>query len=175
MGVEAFGIYGSVSAIGVLLDILKSSDPPPYLRDEVVLALASILDIQNLFYPVLVRFLEDPGLAPTLAADQGEAAFEFYKSSLSRRRDHGDPRFVRIADHAKNIQAVIGAFARDGDGRPLSRWILGIPGKYSDPVVQTILAETVLEEELCGLPRLQLLISFWAAHSLRRWIKQEDI
>ncbi|MDR3174316.1 MAG: MFS transporter [Treponema sp.] len=174
MGVEAFGIYGSVSAIGVLLDILKSADPPPYLRDEVVLALASILDIQNLFYPVLVRFLEDQSLTLTLAMDQAEAAFEFYKSGLSRRRDHRNPQFIRISNHAKNIQAVIGAFVRNGDGRALSRWILEIPGKYSDPVVQTILAETVLESELSGLPRLQLLISFWAAHSLRRWIKKEE-
>ncbi|MDR2747106.1 MAG: MFS transporter [Treponema sp.] len=173
MGVEAFGLYGSVNAIGVLLDILTSADPPPYLRDEVVLALASILDIQNLFYPVLVRFLEEQSLAATLAADQAEAAFEFYKSSLGHHRDHGEPQFIRISNHAKNIQAVISAFVRDGDGRPLSRWILEIPGKYSDPAVQSILAETVLEEELSGLPRLQLLISFWAAHSLRRWIKKE--
>jgi hypothetical protein len=170
MGVEAFGIYGSVDCIGVLLDILKSADPPPYLRDEVVLALASILDIQNLFYPVLVRFLEDQSLAATLAADQAEAAFEFYKSGT--RRDQGKAR--RIHNHAKNIQAVIGAFVRNGDGRALSRWILEIPGRYSDPAVQSILAETVLEDELCGLPRLQLLISFWAAHALRRWIKQEE-
>jgi HEAT repeat protein len=174
MGVEAFGIYGSVSAIGVLLDILKSADPPPYLRDEVVLALASILDIQNFFYPVLVRFLEDQSLAVTLAVDQAEAAFEFYKSTLSHRRDHRDPRLIRISNHAKNIQAVIGAFVRNGDGRALSRWILGIPGEYSDPVVQTILAETVLEDELSSLPRLQILISFRAAHSLRQWIKKEE-
>jgi HEAT repeat protein len=172
MGVEAFGIYGSASAIGILLDILKSADPPPYLRDEAVLALASILDIQNIFYPVLVRFLEDQSLSATLAMDEAEAAFEFYKSSLGHRRDQKQPPFIRISNHAKNIQAVISAFVREGDGRALSRWILEIPGKYSDPVVQNILAETVLEGELCNLPRPQLLISFWAAHSLRQWIKK---
>jgi hypothetical protein len=174
MGVEAFGIYGSLNAIGVLLDILKSADPPPYLRDEVVLALASILDIQNLFYPILVRFLEDQSLAATLAMDEAEAAFEFYRSSLGHRRDHKNPQLARIANQARNVQAVIGAFVRDGDGRALSRWILEIPGKYSDPAAQSILAEAVLEGELCGLPRLRLLISFWAAHSLRQWVKKFD-
>jgi hypothetical protein len=174
MGVEAFGIYGSFNAIGALLDILKSADPPPYLRDEVILALASILDIQNLFYPVLVRFLEDPGMAVTLAVDEAEAAFEFYKSSLGHRRDPKNPQLARIASHARNIQAVIGAFVRDRDGRALARWILEIPGQYSDPTAQTILAEALLEGELCGHPRLQLLISFWAAHSLRQWIKKFD-
>jgi uncharacterized SAM-binding protein YcdF (DUF218 family) len=174
MGVEAFGIYGSLSALGVLLDILKSADPPPYLRDESILAMASILDIQNLFYPVLVRFLEDQNLGAALAMDQAEAAFGFYKSSLGRLRDHRNTRFDLISGHAKNIQPVIGAFVRDGDGRALSRWILEIPGKYSDPVVQNILAETVLDDELSRLPRLQLLIAFWAAHSLRRWIRKEE-
>jgi HEAT repeat protein len=171
MGVEAFGIYKSVNSIGVLLDILRSADPPPYLRDEVVLALASILDIQNLFYPVLVRFLEQPpGSAAALAVDEAEAAFEFYKSGPLRRRDYKNPGLKKIADHARNIQAAIGAYVRDGDGHALSGWILDIPGEYSNPVVQVILAEAVLDSDLGALPRLQLLISYWAAQALRRWI-----
>jgi HEAT repeat protein len=172
MGVEAFGIYGSINSIGVLLDILKSADPPPYLRDEVTLALASILDIQNLFYPILVRYLEDPSLAVTLATDQAEAAFEFYKSTLGSRRDQKNPELKKIAAHARDIQAVIGAFVRNGEGQALSRWILGIPAKYNNPTVQAILAEAALESELSCLPRLQLIISYWAAYSLRKWVKQ---
>ncbi|MDR1444659.1 MAG: MFS transporter [Treponema sp.] len=171
MGVEAFGIYKSVNSIGVLLDILRSADPPPYLRDEVVLALASILDIQNLFYPVLVRFLGQPsGSAAALALDEAEAAFEFYRSNPLRRRDRKNPGLKKIADHAKSIQAAAGAYVRDGDGNALSRWILDIPGEYSDPAVQIILAEAVLDSDLGNLPRLQLLICYWAAQSLRRWI-----
>ncbi|MDR0730394.1 MAG: MFS transporter [Treponema sp.] len=185
MGVQAFGIYKSVNSIGVLLDILKSADPPPYLRDEVVLALASILDIQNLFYPVLVRFLEfqNPSAviddntgnshAAALALDEAEAAFEFYrKSGLGHRRDHNNPGLKQLEEHARNIQAVIGAFVRNGDGSAFSRWILDIPGSYSRSAVQTILAEAVLDNDLGHLPRLQLLISHWAAHSLRWWIRE---
>jgi hypothetical protein len=185
MGVQAFGIYKSVNSMGVLLDILKSADPPPYLRDEVVLALASILDIQNLFYPVLVRFLEhrgsdgtaaspsEAGHSAALALDEAEAAFEFYrKSGLDHRRDYNNPGLKQITEHAKNIQAVIGAFVRNGDGNALSHWILDIPGPYSIPAAQAILAEAALDSELGSLPRLRLLISCWAAHSLRRWIRE---
>jgi len=46
MGVDAFGIYGSPNSLTILLDILRGADPPPYLRDEVVLAMANILDTQ---------------------------------------------------------------------------------------------------------------------------------
>jgi hypothetical protein len=172
MGVQAFGIYRSVKTIGTLLDILKSADPPPYLRDEVALALASILDIQNQFYPILVRFLEDQSLAATLAMDEAESAFEFYKSVPGYRRDQQNPELKKLARLAESIQAAAGALTRNRDGVPLSRWILEIPGAYCDPAVQIILAETLLEPELNGLPRLQILIVYWAAHSLRRWIKK---
>jgi hypothetical protein len=172
MGVEAFGIYGSPNSIGALLDILKSADPPPYLRDEVILALAAILDIQNIFYPVLVRFLGDQSLAPTLAMDEVEAAFEYYKSSLAHRRDRKSPQFIYITGKAKSIQAAMGALVRGRDGTVLSRWIMDIPPDYGDPAVQAILAEAALDADLCGLPRVQLLVACWAAHSLRRWIRQ---
>jgi HEAT repeat protein len=184
MGVEALGIYKSVNSIGALLDILRSANPPPYLRDEVVLALAAILDIQNLFYPVLVRFLEyqNPAAAGTLAIDEAEAAFEFYKSGPGGRRDHNSRRHgggnygnsgqKQIADHAANIQAAVGALARNGDGSALSRWILDIPGGVVDPAAQTILAEAALDGELGSLPRLRLLVSCWAAHTLRQWIRK---
>jgi hypothetical protein len=170
MGVEAFGIYGSPNSIGVLLDILKSADPPPYLRDEVILALAAILDIQNIFYPILVRFLSDQSLAPTLALDEAEAAFEFYKSSP--RRDRKNPGLRYIAGQAKAIQPAVSALVRGRDGTALSKWIMDIPPDYGDPAVQAILAEAMLDAELCGLPRIQLLIACWTAHSLRHQIRR---
>jgi hypothetical protein len=171
MGVEALGIYGSPTSIGALLDVLKSANPPPYLRDEVVLALAAILDIQNIFYPILVRFLEDQSLTPTLAMDEAEAAFEFYKSNPAHRRDRSKGELKQIAGHAKNIQAAVSALVRGRDGTPLSGWIHDIPPDYCNPVAQAILAEAVLDAELGGLPRLQILIACWAAACLRSWVR----
>jgi hypothetical protein len=172
MGVEAFGIYGSPNSLAVLLDILRTSNPPPYLRDEVVLAMASILDTQNHFYPILVRFLEDQNLTPTLAMDEAESAFEYYRSNLGHRRLNPKKKeLIHIADHAKNIQAAVSAYTREKNGAPLSRWILELPEEHASTVVRIVLAEAALDDDLSSLNRLQLLIIHWAAHALRRWVQ----
>jgi HEAT repeat protein len=173
MGVEAFGIYGSPNSLSVLLDILKIADPPPYLRDEVVLALAAILDTQNQFYPLLVRFLEDQSLAPALAMDEAEAASEFYRSNHGRANGRKkDPGFAFFVKQARAFQGTVAAFVREKNGAPLSRWILELPGDMAHTIVQIVLAEAVLDDELCALDRLRLLIVHWAAHELRIWTKK---
>ncbi|MDR3191477.1 MAG: HEAT repeat domain-containing protein, partial [Treponema sp.] len=171
MGVEAFGIYGSQNSLSVLLDILKSSDPPPYLRDEVILAMASILDTQNYFYPILVRFLEDQSLAPALAMDEAESSFEFYRSCLGNRRLYFRKKnLAMIASHAKTIQAAVSAYIHEKKGAALSRWILELPDEHCSTMVKVVLAEAALDDDLCSLTRLQLLIIHWAAHILRQWV-----
>ena len=169
MGVEAFGIYGSPDSLSVLLDILKGANPPPYLRDAVVLAMASILDIQNKFYPLLVRFIADESLAVTLAMDETESAYEYYVSVHGRKRGRKNPRIAALSSQAKNFQTAIPAYIKSYDGAQLSRWILELPDDLSHAVVQTVLSEAVLDDELMSLKRLQLLIVHWAAHELRLW------
>jgi hypothetical protein len=170
MGVEAFGIYGSPNSLSVLVDILRVANPPPYLRDEVILAMAAILDTQNLFYPILVRFLGDESLTATLAMDEAEAALEYYNST------HGGWKAVRkkpaltfSAKQAKALQAAASAYAREKNGALLSRWIMELPDNLSHDVVQMVLSEAVLDDELSGHNRLRLLIVHWAAHELRLW------
>jgi MFS family permease len=173
MGVQAFGIYGSPNSISVLMDILKITDPPPYLRDEVTLAMAAILDVQNQFYPILVRFLEDQSLAPALAMDEAEAAYELYGASFGRGRGRKkDPAFTFCAKQAKALPGAVSALVRDGKGTQLSRWILEIPDGLAHGIVQIVLAEAVLDDELIAFTRLKLLIVHWAAHELRFWIKK---
>ncbi|MDR2493704.1 MAG: MFS transporter, partial [Spirochaetaceae bacterium] len=168
MGVEALGIYKSPHSLPVLLDTLRVPDPPPYLRDEVVLAMADILTVQTSFYPLLTRFLEDESLAPTLAADEAEAAFEYYRSvstGLFYRKKRG---FAALDELARSLPPAVAAFARDSDGGDLSRWIWRLPESVTDPVIQTVMAEAALEEELLVYHRLRLLIVHWASRTLRR-------
>jgi HEAT repeat protein len=173
MGVQAFGIYGSPNSVSVLVDILKISDPPPYLRDEVILAMAAILDVQNQFYPILVRFLADHSLASTLAMDEAEAAYEFSVSGPGRARGNKkDPDFVFFIKQSKALQGAVAAFVREKNGAALSRWILELPDSLAHDIVQIVLAEAVLDDELCALDRLRLLIVHWAAHELRIWTKK---
>jgi MFS family permease len=170
MGVEAFGIYGSSNSLSVLLDILRVANPPPYLRDEVVLAMASILHIQNRFYPLLIRFLEDESLGPTLAMDEAEAAAEYYNAA------HGGWKGARkksilafSARQAKALQPAVTAYIKDKNGALLSRWILEIPNDMAHAIVQVVLSEAVLDDELNSHNRLKLLIVHWTAHELKLW------
>ena len=169
MGVEAFGIYRSPHSLSVLLDILRVANPPPYLRDEVVLALASILDMQNEFYPLLVRFLEDPAVAPALALDEAESAYEYYHTTHGSwfRRRRTD--LTLSNKQAKALQAAVSALITESQGAPLSRWILELPGDLTDPIAQIVLSEAVLDDELMAFERLRLLIVQWASHKLRVW------
>jgi HEAT repeat protein len=161
MGVEAFGIYGSPNSLSVLTDILRVKDPPPYLRDAVVLAMARILDIENKFYPLLVRFLADPAQAPTIAMDEAEAAYELFMAGHAggKNRKDDDAR-------AKALQPAAAAYMNESRGAPLAQWILAIP--ESNEIVRIVLSEIVLDDEFASYDRLKLLISHWAAHMLKR-------
>jgi hypothetical protein len=176
MGVEAFGIYGSPNSLSVLMDILRVKDPPPYLRDAVVLAMARILNIENKFYPLLVRFLEDPTLAPTIAMDEAEAAYELFMSGHMgwKSRKAGDSAIGDDIEtkQAKALQPAVAAYVNESRGTLLAQWILTLPGDEEQragvqEVVRIVLSELVLDDEFASYDRLKLLISHWAAHELR--------
>ena len=168
MGVEAFGIFGSPDSLSVLLDILKGANPPPYLRDAVVLAMSSILNIQNKFYPLLTRFLSDESLASTLAMDEAEIAFEYYMSVHGRKRN-AVTRYAELDTKAKAFQSAVVDYIKNFDASSLSRWILELPDDLVHPISRRVLAEILLDDEFMGNPRLRLLIVHWAAHGLRLW------
>ena len=174
MGVEAFGIYGSPDSLPILLDILKEVDPPPYLRDEVILAMANILDIQTKFYPLLVRFLADESLAQTLALDEVESAYENFVSVHGRKWKKKNPSLAVLGQQAKAFHPAVSDYFKHSKGRGLSLWIMTLPEGMVDTTVQTILSEAVLDEELTGHRRLMLLIVHWCAHQLRHWTKEEQ-
>jgi HEAT repeat protein len=168
MGVEAFGIYGSPNSLAALLDILKVSNPPPYLRDAVVLSMANILEVQNYFYPLLIRYLEDESLTATLAMDEAEAAYEFY-ISIRGRGKRRKPDAASLAGQAKALQGAVAAYVRESKGGALSRWILRLPQELSDHTVRIVLSEAILDDELNSYDRLRLLVVHWAARELRLW------
>jgi hypothetical protein len=169
MGVEAFGIYRSPNSLTVLLDILRGEDPPPYLLDEVIIVMADILDIPNLFYSILVRFLADETQAPMLAMDEIESAYEYYSSVLGRKRSKKNTELAELHKQAKTFQAALTSYAKESKGAALSRWIHELPEHLCDTIVQVVLSEAVLDNELLNFRRLKLLISNWTAHTLRQW------
>jgi hypothetical protein len=170
MGVEAFGIYRSPNSLSILLDMLRVADPPPYLRDEVVLSMASILDTQNQFYKLLIRFLEDESLTATLAMDEVESATENYSSAMGGWKNiRKKPALAESAKQARALSPAVSAFAGELKGNLLSRWLMELPDDLGNPMVRMILSEVVLDDELVSHNRLRLLISHWAAWLLRIW------
>ena len=175
MGAEALGIFGCSNSLSVLLEILRGADPPPYLKDEVVLAMSVIMDTERQFYKVLVRYAEDNSLAVALTSDEVEAAFEFYSSIFGRKKEAGKNSSQAINAHAKNLHAAVFEYMQNKNGTELSRWILQLPDEpgEAETIIRAILAEAVLDDELCAHECLRLLISHWASYKLRVWAKKE--
>ena len=172
MGVEAFGIFASPETLPSLLQILKAADPPPYLRDAVILSMSRILDTQNQFYPILVHFLQDNTMLPALARDETETALEFYNSNLGRKRKGKYSKTSCINTHAKNMEAAVVAYIDGKNGTLISKWIQDLPEEICQDSVRLTLAEAALDEELTAHNRLRLLIVHWAAYALRNWTKK---
>ena len=178
MGAEALGIYGLPHSLYALLEMLRGKDPPLYLRDEVVLAMAAILDTQHQFYRVLVRFIAEPSLAPALAMDEAEVAYEFFKTNLGGRKTVRKKNELPIlAKQAESIQSAVSAMVYDKDPSPLSQWILGLPlssfpNEPAFEIAQAVFPEALLDDEMSSYKRLHLLIIHWAAYQIRIWTKR---
>jgi len=169
MGAEALGRYRSVESIPVLLDILRRDNPPPYLRDEVILAVASILNIQKHFYKLLVRYKADNSLAVTLALDEVEYANESVKSTLNGKKKISDENKGAIISHAERFAAAVRNYVKENNGADFSRWISDVPDEYSGGIIKPVLMEAVLDDDLSVHNTLRLLIVNWAARELRSW------
>ncbi|HCM28400.1 MAG TPA: MFS transporter [Treponema sp.] len=158
MGVAALETYDDIASLQVLLDLLRAEDPPPYLRDEVALAMASLLGILDRFYPVFLRYAEDPTLAAVLALDEVEAAFE--RSAVHRRGSDADKESAVLRE-------AVAAFMEKGEGASLSQWIRARPAG-TRPIAVPLLAEAVLDDDLTVYSRFRLLVACWAADSAER-------
>jgi len=169
MGAESLGIFRHHDSVSVLLDILRGKDPPPYLLDEIILAIAAILDTQKKFYKILARYAANNSLAATLAMDEVESALEFVNTALNKKK----AKFTAsvIASCAENFHESVENYVKKNDGNALSRWILDFPNEFSkvNDVIKTVFSRAVLDEELSSHGCLRLLIVHWASHELRLW------
>jgi HEAT repeat protein len=170
MCAEALGHYRHADSISVLFDILRSDNPPPYLRDEVILAIASILNIQRVFYKILARYTADNSLESALAADEADSALEFVNSNVSVKKKVSKEKIDNIISCAESLQKAAECYVAKNDGADLSRWILELPEiNKSAGIVKSVFSEAVLDTELNIHSCLRLLIIHWAAQELRVW------
>lgn len=162
MGTQALEIYGSLDSLPLLLDLLREENPPPYLRDEVTIAIADLLGVQEDFYPLLIRYLEEPSLLLTLALDTVESAAERYKS-LHRNKK------LRLATPSVNpldgLEPAVTGYIDRSDGALLSRWILDSLEHTKQGLVY-LMAEAALDDDLSVHNRFRLLLVLWATKQL---------
>jgi HEAT repeat protein len=174
MGATALGIFASPNSVTTLLGILEEKDPPPYLREEITLAMARILGTEDDFYPLLMRLREDPTLAATLAKDEVEATLEHFLAIHGGRKRitrhaASDPVLAAQTAAADTLNSAVSRCMLLNDGAPLARWLERLPDPIGDPLVRTVFAQTVLAEDLSSFDRLRLLICQWACRLLRTW------
>ncbi|MDR2729894.1 MAG: MFS transporter [Treponema sp.] len=169
MGAEALGLYNNTESLQVLFNILRGSDPPPYLLDEVALSMAAILGTQREFYRILDRYVADKSLTVTLAMDEVESVCEFYKNSAGNKRKQFKKSDIKISQYADTIHKAVNEYIMNKNGAELSRWIFELPDEYGGGIVRLVLSEAVLDDELSANECLCLLISHWSAYQLRRW------
>lgn len=124
----ALEILGEHESIPALVSTLKRDDPPAFVSDEVVMALATILGIMGSFYPLYKLFSEDEtaGLEAL-----GSAARE------SERKEEWKNEYIRALDFL---------FAPAGhNAAPMSAIVLMAGMDPSDGIV---LSEAILDPEL---------------------------
>ncbi|MCL2758951.1 MAG: MFS transporter [Treponema sp.] len=169
MGAEALGMYHNYESVPVLLHILRAKNLPQYIRDEVILAIAAIVDTQKKLYKILARYSADNSMAVTLAMDEAEAATEFVNKALNKKKS----KFAVsvIEEYAKSFQNVVEKYVKENNGESFYRWILDIPVEYSriGSFIKSVFSEAVIDKDLAVNDCLRLLIVHWAAQELRIW------
>lgn len=132
----ALEILGDSDSVPALVSCLRREDPPAYVSDELVLAVAGILGLMDRFYPMYVAFLENETEGFALLEDAAEKA--------------GRPDF-RAA-----LSAILEEPPR---GSEMSRLVMAVG---QDPGVEIVLAEAALDSSL-GYRGFRFFIAAYAA------------
>jgi len=125
----ALEIMQSISSLPVLASCLRGDDPPAFISDEILLAMASIMGVMKEFYPLYSAFIEDEkqgiALLESTAKDiiVDENTMEEWSAGVKRLFDSTDP-----------------------DGGPLATFIMRTG---SNPRTEVVLSETLLDSHLC--------------------------
>ncbi len=129
--VFALELIGSVESVPTLVASLSRDDPPAFVSDEIVLAMASILGIMEDFWPLYQVFSEDE------------------ERGLSLLRLSADERLSARAESHALIEsfdvALSSLFADPIDGAPLARLLLQ---SAEDPGSVLVFADALFDQRL---------------------------
>jgi len=120
----ALELLGDRDSVPALVSCLRREDPPAYVSDELVLAVADIVGVLEAFYPMYTAFLDREAEGKALLIDEAE------------RRGEDVPAFS--------------AALEDLLGEPPSGGAMGqlVMGLRADPGVEIVLAEAAIDASL---------------------------
>jgi len=169
MAAEALGIYRNLESVPVLLDTLRVKDIPPYLRDEIILAIATITDTPKKFYMILARYSANNSLSTAFSMDEVESTLEFVKNITNKKKAKFNVSV--ITSYAENFQKAVNSYIKDKNGTELSGWILELPDEYSKTgrIMKPVFSDALIDDNLKDNDCLGMLIIHWAAQELRIW------
>jgi hypothetical protein len=150
--------------------MFRKSNPPPYLRDEIVLSMAAILGTQKEFYPFFDRFLKDESQVSILVTDETVSAIEYICSIMQPEPKNKNTGTILLNRQSKVFQQAVSDYITGKDGSLLCRWILELPENLAETMTKVIFAESVIDGELSAYSRLRLLIVHWAVQKLKQWV-----
>jgi MFS family permease len=145
---SAIESFGSVSSVPALVSALKNEAPPPYVFDEIVLAMAGILGGLRGFYMLYSRYSTNPEEGISALMDTLEtAALEEFRHKVT-------------------------AFILDGSGgEAVARAI--IDSGFTDTGTATILAEASLDDELAAHGGFRFFLAACAFESIHAAAEKE--
>jgi HEAT repeat protein len=134
----ALEVLGNRDSVPALVSCLRRDDPPAYVSDELVLAVAGILGLLDSFYPIYAAFLEDEAQGVALLHDAVEA---------------------RGGEVTAFGRAVTGMLGEPNDGAAMGQLVMGVG---SDPGVEIVLAEAALDASLGYRGFRFFIAAYWA-------------
>jgi hypothetical protein len=172
MGFEALSIAGEQTAIPILIDSMIERETAAHVKDEAALSLASILQIGNLYYKLLVRYEEDPSSFAALAKDVAESAYENYRAGTPHGGGRKKKTYTPRDTQAALLQGAVSAYIEKNDGGLLARWILSLPPEIAGDTLQLMMSGAVMDKTLVEQDCFKLLAVLWASRQLHSWAQK---
>jgi hypothetical protein len=141
-GAVALQLLGNPASLSVLAGLLKRKDPPPFLRDEIILSMAALLSMERWFYPLYSLFQAG-------RKDGIEELLDRFDSSLSREQREN---FADLREACTLVLRNIERF-RDTITPVFSR--IPLPGGLDYSVLEGMAAD----RELMRFERLRFFIA----------------
>ena len=143
-GIRALELFNADNSPMFILDILRRDTVPPYIENEALLALASLMGIQNDFYYMFEKYRNEKQSPSILFIDILDEIFETKKTS--------DPVLKKtVIDFIQDYQY----------DEAFVHWLIGF-GKNKLGIRSALLVAVALDIGLIHREAFRFFLSFWA-------------